>query len=91
VDEIQSQVGKLPKSFCKNINKNPKIRVASIQFGYDNEQVIKMMRKRGGFFIQGKGEKGDALEKKIFSHIEQNYEKNIRPVTAYVLFETQEG
>lgn len=70
MNEIQSQVGKLPKSFCKHMDKNPKIRVASIQFGYDNEQVIKLMRKRGGLFIQGKGEKGDALEKKILSYIE---------------------
>ena len=50
-----------------------------------------MLRKRGNFFINGQAEKGDALEDKILEYVEKNYDKVIRPVTAYVLFETQEG
>lgn len=50
-----------------------------------------MLQNRGSFFINGQEEKGNNIEEKIIPYIESNYEKVIRPVTAFVLFETQEG
>ena len=89
-DEIERQVQELPRSF-KKTKKTDKINVANVTLAYDNVEVIKMLRKRGGHFINGQGEKGDALEDKIYEYVEKNYDKVIRPVTAFVLFETQEG
>lgn len=65
IDEIEKQVQDLPRSFCKKSSKTHKITVANVTFAYDNAVVIKMLRKRGAHFINGQGEKRDALEEKI--------------------------
>jgi hypothetical protein len=50
-----------------------------------------MLQNRGSHFINGQEEKGNNIEEKIIPYVEANYDNLTRPVTAFVIFETQEG
>jgi hypothetical protein len=85
--EIENQVEQLPHSFAAS--KSSKIKVADINFAYDNGSLIKLLRRRGSVLKSGKSSK--QIDNKIYENIEANFDKYRRPVIAFVLFEDQEG
>jgi hypothetical protein len=51
----------LPISLKKN--KAKAIKVANINFGFDNQNIIKMLESRGSAIMAGNGDKSKKIEK----------------------------
>lgn len=51
--QIENQIKKLPQSFSKknNFTDENQIKVASVHFGYDNRDLINLLKKRGQAII----------------------------------------
>jgi hypothetical protein len=67
------------------------IRIANITFGFDNKELLLLLKERGSYVAVGKFEKLPAINEKIQKAIEEKRTKFIRPVTAFITFERQEG
>ena len=52
--EIEAQVTALPRSFGKSKVKEEQIKIAYISFCYDNADIIRLLKKRGGAAMAGK-------------------------------------
>ena len=67
------------------------VNIANISFAYDNHRIINLLIKRGTQISQGRFQSVLETENRIAKEIELNEEKIIRPVTAFITFETQEA
>ena len=68
-----------------------KITISLITFAFDNSELINLLKKRGSAI---KFEKYDLMRKinvKIDELKSRNLEKYIRPVSAFLTFENEEG
>lgn len=104
-DHSASQVGLpvvtfeafLEDTLCKRLNKCPKInhdqdiRIANISFGFDNPSLLDLLTQRGALITAGKLEKVPDINEKIDQLCKDKKTDLIRPVAAFVTFETQEG
>lgn len=63
----------LPISLKKN--KAKAIKVANINFGFDNQNIIKMLESRGSAIMAGNGDKSKKIEKEIEVYAKENFEK----------------
>lgn len=67
------------------------VKIADIVFAYDNAEMIKDLKTRGAHLMFNRYEKARALEVKMIKCKEENYEKLIRPVDAFITFEEEDG
>lgn len=58
---------------------------------YDNDDLLQMLKVRGSAFAAGSYEKVKAAEEKINESLEKNFEKYNKPVSAFIIWERQEG
>jgi hypothetical protein len=72
---------------CKPILENVEIRVANITFAFANEELLRLLKKRGGYVADGKLHKVPALNEEIDTKCKANKAEYTRPVTAFVTFE----
>ena len=87
----------LEKQLIEKINQfdhvinNIQVGFANITFAYDNAELLKLLTVRGGLITQGKFDKLPAVNKMLQNLKETQSDKLIRPVTAFLTFNTQEG
>ena len=70
-NEIETQVGDLPK--CFGYYQDSHISVADINIAYDNNDLIQVLQKRAEALKSGKNV--DKIEKQIGELVEQNYDR----------------
>ena len=68
-----------------------KVGFANITFAYDNPELLNLLETRGQAVTSGKFDKLPAINKKLQDLKETKSNKLIRPVTAFLTFNTQEG
>lgn len=76
---------------CRPILEDVEIRIANITFAFANEELLGLLKKRGGYVASGKLHKVPELNEKIDTLCKANKAEYTRPVTAFVTFERQEG
>jgi len=76
---------------CRPIMEDVEIRIANITFAFANEELLGLLKKRGGYVASGKLHKVPELNAKIDELCKKNKAEYTRPVTAFVTFERQEG
>lgn len=88
----------LSKELTKRLNQQPKVlkedtdlKIANINFAYNNAALLNLLQERGYLIIAGKYGALVDINKRIESFVYQNRDEIIRPVTAFISFETQEG
>lgn len=88
----------LEKHICEFLSKKPKvnkdeaqIRVAQVTFGFDNPKLLSELNSRGALITKGKLEKLPEQNEKIDTLIKEKKADMVRPVAAFITFETQEG
>ena len=65
---------------------------ANITFAYDNPELLRLLTVRGGLITQGVfDQRLTAVNKMLQNLKEKEADKLIRPVTAFLTFNTQEG
>jgi len=67
------------------------IKVAAINFAFNNKKLMELLRKRGGFITQNNFEKMREVEQEINQLKNEEYETFIRPVTAFITFQDEDG
>jgi hypothetical protein len=69
------------------------IKVADIQFAYDNEQVISLLKTRGEIIVAEEvdNDKRKAINDKIGKLLKEKPEQLKRPVCAFITFEREIG
>ena len=70
---------------------NIQVGFANITFAYDNPELLKLLTVRGALITSGKFDKVPAVNKMLQNLKETQTNKLIRPVTAFLTFNTQEG
>jgi len=83
--------------FTRKLNRCPKvledveIRIANITFAFDNPVLLGFLKDRGAVIAKGKFEKVPPINVKIEKLIKEKKNELIRPVSAFITFERQEG
>ena len=72
---------------CPHVNEDCEVRIANITFGFANQDLIGILRKRGGYCAEGKFEKVPELNKEIEKMCQDNFDDFTRPVAAFLTFE----
>lgn len=72
-------------------NEDKEIKIAAIFFAYDNSELLLALDDRGTKLSNGQFQKNIIIENKIKKLIEEKMDKFIRPVTAFIMFDSQEG
>ena len=67
------------------------IKIANIAFAFDNAQLIHLLRKRGAAIKYNKVEQVEKIQGEINELKTEHLDTFIRPVTAFITFETEEG
>jgi hypothetical protein len=62
--------------------------IANVTFAFDNVAMIKLLSERGSILQSGKLTKLASVDEKIKNLIDTEYDKLIRPVAAFITFET---
>ena len=65
-----------------------KVGLANITFAYDNPELLNLLETRGKAVTSGKFDKLPAINKKLQELKETKSNKLIRPVTAFLTFNT---
>lgn len=87
----------LEHHLCKKLNELPQvhedceIRIANISFGFDNQELIRLLTERGGLITKGQMDKVPECNEKIDAIGKDKRTEFIRPVAAFITFEKQEG
>lgn len=70
-----------------------KIEVACISFGFKNNNVIKLLKKRGQFYTSGNFKKINEVNDKLYNlaHKEDKFDSIQVPVVAFITFNSSEG
>jgi len=89
-DQLQRQVDELPP-VLDNPATNTNADIACVIFAYSNRKLIKALIKRGKCLIAGKIHNILESEERINHLVSDHRDDFIRPVKAYVSFNTQEG
>jgi len=69
----------------------PQVKIANITFAFNNAQLIKLLKKRGGVIAEGKFFKLPAIDKEINILKEEDIQSLTKPVSAFITFETQDA
>lgn len=72
-------------------NEDTQIKIGAIFFAYDNPDLLEALKDRGQKLSNGRFKQNKKIEERIREKIEDNKEQYIRPVTAFIMFESQEG
>lgn len=88
--KICEKLNALPK-VTKSWKQEDKIKIANITFGFDNPKLLALLTERGSLVSGGKLEKVPAVNEKIQELIKENKTELIRPVAAFITFDSQEG
>jgi hypothetical protein len=67
------------------------IKIANINFAQDNAELLKMLALRGSLIVAGKYTKLNQVNQQIRDYMILKRNEVIRPVKAFITFETQEG
>ncbi|CDW90155.1 UNKNOWN [Stylonychia lemnae] len=70
---------------------NQEIRIANISFAFDNCELISKLKTRGFMIGNGQYNKLDTVDQQIDRIKETQIQRIVRPVAAFITFETQEG
>jgi len=72
-------------------NEDTEIKIAAIFFAYDNSELLLALDDRGTKLSNGQFKQNLVIENKIKKLIEDKMNKFIRPVSAFIMFNSQEG
>ena len=72
-------------------NEDTQFKIAAIFFAFDNAELLHELKDRGKKLSNGKFKQNKKIENKIVFKIDENRDKYIRPVTAFIMFDSQEG
>ncbi len=67
------------------------VRIAQITFAFNNAQIINMLKTRGAFIKNQKYDDMRKIDKELDEYKTNNYEMLNRPVTAFIIMESEEG
>ena len=87
----------LEKEIIEKLNKfnfvinDIKVGFANITFAYDNPELLRLLTIRGSAVTSGKFDRLPAINEKLQELKETKKNKLIRPVAAFLTFNTQEG
>ena len=84
---LEHQLTALP-AVGKELNK---IEVAEINFSFNNTEVIKLLAERGDALKYGKVVRAREIEEKLGNMKAELYEEHSVPLSAFVIFEEEEG
>jgi len=73
------------------INEDKDLKIANINFAYNNSKIIALLIKRGNLIIAGKYSQIKDVNKEIQHILDTERYDVTRPVAAYISFEKQEG
>ena len=81
---------RIEKELLNKLNEsgNNGIKIATIQFAFDNTELMKLLMKRGSLITAGRYDKLCIVDSKIDQLMKA---KHSRPVSSFITFETQEG
>jgi len=76
-----------------DLSEEEKIKVANVAFGFANQGLIELLKKRGKYLTKGHLNKIENIEKQINHHTQSKHlcDEIMRPVQAYVTFKYQNG
>jgi hypothetical protein len=83
--------------FTRKLNRVPKviedveIRIANITLAFDNPKLLGLLKERGELIAASKYSKVPKINEQIGKLIDEKKSEMIRPVTAFITFERQEG
>lgn len=66
-------------------------RIADVIFAYDNKNLINLLKARGAAIANLKFEEMREVEAKIDVIINEEFEKLTEPVSAFIIFEEEDG
>jgi hypothetical protein len=67
------------------------LKIANVNFAFSNNKLLALLQQRGTMIVAGKYGSLAEVNKQIETCVYQNRDEIIRPVTAFISFETQEG
>lgn len=73
------------------ITEDTDLKIANVNFAYSNHKLLALLQQRGTMIVAGKYGSLAEVNKQIETCVYQNKDEIIRPVTAFISFETQEG
>ena len=87
--ELENQIRNLPQVLTiKDKDQPPEIKVARVNFAYDNAKLQDSLAERGILLKNGSFNKVTKIEEEINKDVEMNAKIYKRPVHAFVIFES---